>query len=207
VLVLGITGSVAMGKTTVARVFARAGYPVFDADAAVRALLTGDKATIAAVRRAFPDATRAGRVDRKALAALVFDDARALARLEKLLHPRVRRAERAFLKKAKARGARLAVLDIPLLFETGAERRVDAVLVVFAPASVQKARVLARPGMSLGRFRAMRSRQMSDREKRRRATFVLDTSAGRAKMTREIRRVIAMLDPRSDRNCFARDRP
>lgn len=192
-IVLGITGSVGMGKTTAAKVFSRLGYPVFDADATVRDLLTSDRATIAAVRRAFPAAVRKGAVDRKALAELVFDDAAALARLESVLHKRVRTAEKAFLASAKKSGARLAVLDIPLLFETGGEKRVDASLVVSAPAAVQKARVMSRPGMTARRFRAMRVRQMPDREKRRRATFVLDTGAGKAKMTRAIRRVIAIL--------------
>jgi dephospho-CoA kinase len=184
-----------MGKTTAAKAFARLGYPVFDADATVRRLITSDRPTIAAVRRTFPAVVRDGAVDRKALAEIVFDDAAALERLVGLLHKRVRRAEKEFLTAAKKSGARLAVLDIPLLFETGGDKRVDATLVVSAPASVQKARVMARRGMTARRFRAMRARQMPDREKRARATFVIDTSGGKAKMTREIRRVIAMLDP------------
>ncbi len=192
---LGITGSVGMGKTTAANVFARLGYPVFDADATVRDFLTTDGATIAAVRRAFPAAMHDGAVDRQALAELVFDNAAALARLEAILHKRVRTAEKQFLAAAQKTGARLAVLDIPLLLETGGAKRVDATLVVSAPAAVQKARVMSRPGMTALRFRAMRARQMPDREKRRRATFVLDTGAGKAKMARVIRRVIDILLP------------
>ena len=194
-IVLAITGSVGMGKTTAAKVFARLGYPVFDADATVRDLLTSDARTIAAVRRAFPVAVRDGAVDRKVLADLVFGDAAVLERLEGILHKRVRRAEKRFLAAAKQSGARLAVLDIPLLFETGGEKRVDATVVVSAPAAVQRARVMTRPGMTARRFRAMRARQMPDREKRRRATFVIDTGAGKAKMTRAIRRVIGILLP------------
>jgi len=192
--VLGITGSVGMGKTTAAQAFARAGYSVFDADATVRALLAHDASAIAAVKRTFPAAVRGGTVDRTALAGLAFDDPAALARLEGLLHKRVRQRERRFLADAKASGARLAVLDIPLLFETGGEKRVDAVLVVTAPAAVQKARVMKRPGMTAHRFRAMRARQMSDREKRRRATYVIDTGGEKRNMLREIRRLIKMLE-------------
>lgn len=190
---LGITGSVGMGKTTAAKAFARLGYPVFDADATVRDLLTTDARTITAVRRAFPAVVHDGAVDRKALAEIVFDDAAALDRLERILHKRVRAREKEFLADAAQAHARIAVLDIPLLFETGGEKRVDVTLVVSVPAAVQKARVMSRPGMTARRFRAMRARQMSDREKRERATFVIDTGAGKAKMTRAIRRVIAIL--------------
>ncbi len=192
---LGITGSVGMGKTTAAKAFARLGFPVFDADASVRELLTNHAPTIAAVRRAFPTVVRDGAVDRKALAAVVFNDAAALERLEGILHKRVRTAEKQFLAAAKKFGARMAVLDVPLLFETGGEKRVDATIVVSAPAAVQRVRVLSRRGMTATRLRAMRARQMSDREKRRRATFVIDTGAGKAQMTREIRRVIGILLP------------
>lgn len=192
---LGITGSVGMGKTTAAKALARLGFPVFDADASVRELLTNHAPTIAAVRRAFPTVVRDGAVDRKALAAVVFNDAAALERLEGILHKRVRTAEKQFLAAAKKFGARMAVLDVPLLFETGGEKRVDATIVVSAPAAVQRVRVLSRRGMTATRLRAMRARQMSDREKRRRATFVIDTGAGKAQMTREIRRVIGILLP------------
>ena len=194
-IVLGITGSVGMGKTTAAKALARLGFPVFDADASVRELLTNHAPTIAAVRRAFPTVVRDGAVDRKALAAVVFNDAAALERLEGILHKRVRTAEKQFLAAAKKFGARMAVLDVPLLFETGGEKRVDATIVVSAPAAVQRVRVLSRRGMTATRLRAMRARQMSDREKRRRATFVIDTGAGKAQMTREIRRVIGILLP------------
>ncbi len=193
--VLGITGSVGMGKTTAAKAFARAGYPVFDADAAVHDLLANDKQTIAAVRRTFPGAIERGAIDRKALGALVFASPAALARLEKVLHARVRARQRQFVRDARRGGATLAVVDVPLLFETGGDKEVDAVLVVSAPAAVQRARVLARRGMTPARFKAMRARQWSDRDKRRHATYVVDTGAGRAMMVRQIRAILAILDP------------
>lgn len=193
--VLGITGSVGMGKTTAAKAFARAGYPVFDADVAVHDLLANDKQTIAAVRRTFPGAIERGAIDRKALGALVFASPAALARLEKVLHARVRARQRHFVRDARRGGATLAVVDVPLLFETGGDKEVDAVLVVSAPAAVQRARVLARRGMTPARFKAMRARQWSDHDKRRHATYVVDTGAGRAMMVRQIRAILAILDP------------
>lgn len=193
--VLGITGSVGMGKTTAAKAFARAGYPVFDADVAVHDLLANDKQTIAAVRRTFPGAIERGAIDRKALGALVFASPAALARLEKVLHARVRARQRHFVRDARRGGATLAVVDVPLLFETGGDKEVDAVLVVSAPAAVQRARVLARRGMTPARFKAMRARQWSDRDKRRHANYVVDTGAGRAMMVRQIRAILAILDP------------
>lgn len=193
--VLGITGSVGMGKTTAAKAFARAGYPVFDADVAVHDLLANDKQTIAAVRRTFPGAIERGAIDRKALGALVFASPAALARLEKVLHARVQARQRHFVRDARRGGATLAVVDVPLLFETGGDKEVDAVLVVSAPAAVQRARVLARRGMTPARFKAMRARQWSDRDKRRHANYVVDTGAGRAMMVRQIRAILAILDP------------
>ncbi len=193
-IVLGITGSVGMGKTTAARAFARAGYPVFDADACVHELLGTDPRTIAAVRRAFPSVVRNGVVDRKALGALVFAHDSALAKLESLLHPRVRARQRAFVREAKKARHRVAVVDVPLLFETGGDREVDATLVVTAPLAQQRARVLARRGMTRARFDAIRKRQLSDREKRQRATYVVDTGSGRAMMLRQIRTILATLE-------------
>jgi dephospho-CoA kinase len=172
--VIGLTGSLGMGKSTAARFFAEQGVPVHDADAVVHRLYAGEAAP--AIEAAFPGATTGGKVDRNRLAALVLDDPAALKRLEAIVHPLVQAAERALLADAEARGEKIAVLDIPLLFETGADQRVDAVVVVSAPAALQQSRVLGRPGMTMDKLDAILSRQMPDAEKRRRADFVVDTS-------------------------------
>jgi dephospho-CoA kinase len=174
--ILGLTGSVGMGKSTTARFFAEEGVPVHDADAVVHRLYEGD--AVAAIERAFPGTTSAGKVDRTKLAARVLGDAAALQRLEAIVHPLVHDAERRLLAQARARGEKVAVLDIPLLFETGGDSRVDAVVVVSAPPEVQRARVLARPGMTIEKLEAILAKQMPDAEKRRRANFVVDTSQG-----------------------------
>src|SRR4051812_9264790 len=173
--VIGLTGSIAMGKTTTARLFAEEGVPVHDADAAVHELYQGEAA--ASIEAAFPGVTRDGKVDRVALSQRVLGDASALRRLESIVHPLVRETEKKFLKAAEDQGARIAVLDIPLLFETGGESRVDATVVVSAPEETQRARVLQR-GVSLERLEALLSRQMPDAEKRRRADFVVDSAQG-----------------------------
>ncbi len=175
-IVLGLTGSIGMGKSTTAAMFAERGVPVFDADAAVHALYAGPLA--ARVEAAFPGSTVAGRVDRVALGRKVVGDEAAMRRLEAIVHPAVREEERRFLEAARAAGAALAVLDIPLLYEAGRERDVDAVVVVTAPPEVQRARVLSRPGMTAERFEAILARQVPDAEKRRRADAVVDTGAG-----------------------------
>ncbi len=174
--VLGLTGSVGMGKSTTAQFFADAGVPVHDADAVVHRLYEGEAA--AAIEAAFPGTTVAGRVDRTKLGARVLDDPAALRRLEAIVHPMVQEAEQRLLAQAEAAGKKVAVLDIPLLFETGGDRRVDAVVVVTAPPEVQRARVLERPGMTAGKFDAILAKQMPDAEKRRRADFIVDTSQG-----------------------------
>jgi dephospho-CoA kinase len=174
--VLGLTGSIGMGKSTTARFFAEAGVPVHDADAAVHRLYEGT--AVPAIEAAFPGTTENGKVDRDKLGSRVFGDAAALARLEAIVHPLVRAAEAKFLADAEAAGAEVAVVDIPLLFETGADTRVDAVVVVSAPAGVQRARVFERPGMTEGKLQAILAKQMPDVEKRRRANFVVDTSKG-----------------------------
>ena len=174
--VLGLTGSLGMGKSTTARFFAEEGVPVHDADAVVHQLYDGEAA--AAIEAAFPGTTTAGKVDREKLAARVLGDVGALTRLEAIVHPLVQEAERRLLAEAEARGEKVAVLDIPLLFETGGEERVDAVVVVSAPADVQRARTLERPGMTVDKLDAILARQMPDHEKRRRADFVVDTSRG-----------------------------
>jgi dephospho-CoA kinase len=174
--IIGLTGSVGMGKSTTARLFAGQGVPVHDADAVVHRLYEGE--AVAAIEAAFPGATTGGKVDRSRLAALVLDDPSALKRLEAIVHPLVQAAEQELLAQAQARGERVAVLDIPLLFETGGDRRVDAVVVASAPTEMQQARVLARPGMTWEKLEAILRKQMPDVEKRRRADFVVDTSRG-----------------------------
>lgn len=174
--VLGLTGSIGMGKSATARMFRSLGVPVHDSDATVHALYRG--AAVEPVEAAFPGVTRDGAIDRAALGARVLGDPDALKRLEAIVHPLVREAERAFLVTARESGARLAVLDIPLLFETGGERRVHAVAVVTAPKAVQRSRVLARAGMTEEKFAAILSKQMPDAEKRRRAHFIIDTGRG-----------------------------
>jgi dephospho-CoA kinase len=192
--VLGLTGSVAMGKSTTARFFAEAGVPVHDADAVVHQLYEG--AAVPIIEAAFPGTTADGKVDRVKLGSRVMNDLAALRQLEAIVHPLVQDAERRFLAEAEASGAAVAVLDIPLLFETGGEQRVDAVVVATAPPEVQRARVLERPGMTAQRLEAMLARQMPDSEKRRRADFVVDTSRGfddaRTQVQEILRRVATM---------------
>jgi dephospho-CoA kinase len=186
--VLGLTGSIAMGKTTTARLFADAGVPVYDADAAVHRLYESEAAP--AIEAAFPGTTAQGRVDRSKLSQRVVGDASALRFLEAIVHPLVRNEEKRFLAEAEAAGAQVAVLDIPLLFETGGDTRVDAVVVVSAPPSVQRARVLER-GLSQGQFEALLTRQMPDAEKRRRADFVVDTSKGIEPAREQVQSILA----------------
>ena len=174
--ILGLTGSLGMGKSTTARFFAEEGVPVHDADAVVHRLYEGE--AVAAIEAAFPGTTADGKVDRNKLAARVLGDHAALKRLEAIVHPLVHEAERRLLAEAEARGEKVAVLDIPLLFETGGDARVDAVVVVSAPPEVQRARVLQRPGMTMEKLEAILAKQMPDAEKRRRADFIVDTSQG-----------------------------
>jgi dephospho-CoA kinase len=196
--VLGLTGSVAMGKSTTARFFAAEGVPVHDADAAVHRLYEGDAVPV--IEAAFPGTTAGGKVDRVKLGSRVINDLAALRQLEAIVHPLVQDAERRFLAEAQAKGAPVAVLDIPLLFETGGDRRVDAVVVATAPAEVQRARVLERPGMTGQKLDAMLARQLPDSEKRLRADFVVDTSRGfdnaRAQVQAILRSVATMPERR-----------
>jgi dephospho-CoA kinase len=173
-IVLGLTGSIGMGKSTVEGFFAENGVPVHDADAAVHRLYARDAAPL--IEAAFPGTTLDGTVDRARLAARVIGDPAALRRLEGIVHPLVRRAEEQFLAQAEAAGAPVVVLNIPLLFETGGDTRCDAVVVVSAPAETQRARVMSRPGMTEEKFTGLLAKQMPDAEKRRRADFVVDTS-------------------------------
>jgi dephospho-CoA kinase len=189
VIVLGLTGSIGMGKSTTAAMFAARGVPVFDADAAVHALYAGPLAAM--VEAAFPGTTMDGRVDRTALAARVVGDDDALRRLEAIVHPAVRDAQRRFLDEARRAGRPLVVLDIPLLFEAGREGDVDAVVVVSAPPEIQRARVLARPGMTTERFEALLARQVPDAEKRRRADVMIDTGSGLEAAAAAVEAIIA----------------
>jgi dephospho-CoA kinase len=175
-IVLGLTGSIGMGKSTTAALFAESGIPVHSADETVHHLYAGKAAP--GVEALFPGTVRDGVVDRDTLACRVLGDPQALQALEALVHPMVREEEEAFLAFHRSSGTKLVVLDIPLLFETGGKGRVDRILVVSAPAEIQRARVLARPGMTAEKFSAISARQVPDAEKRARADFVLDTSRG-----------------------------
>ncbi len=199
-VILGLTGSIGMGKSVAARALRRLGAAVFDADAAVHALIGPGGAAVAAVAAVFPGCTVDGQVDRRALGERIFGDNDATDRLEAVLHPRVGVMERRFLQGAAARHCRLAVLDVPLMFETGGERRCDAVAVVVAPPFVQAQRVLRRSGMTAARLAAIRARQMSDGEKVRRADFVIHTGLDRRSSLRDICRMVRMLDAREGRH-------
>ena len=190
-IVLGLTGSAAMGKSATAKMFAEEGVPVFDADSVVHRLYDG--AAVAPVETAFPGVVVNGRIDRERLAARVFNDPAALKQLETIVHPLVRAEQDRFRREAEANGAPIAVLDIPLLFETGGDQRADAVVVVSAPADVQRARLLERPGMTVEKIEAMLARQMPDAEKRRRADFVIDTSRGFDAARADVRRILEQI--------------
>jgi dephospho-CoA kinase len=203
-LVLGLTGSIGMGKTTTARFFADEGVPVLDADAVVHQLYDGE--AVAAIEKAFPGTSRDGRIDRDELSRRVVGNPEALKQLEAIVHPLVRAAQARFLADAKRSGAPVAVLDVPLLFETGGDRRVDAVIVVSAPAEVQRARTLDRAGMTAEKFEALLQKQMPDDEKRRRADFVVDTSQSFDSARVQVRAILASvraIRPRRDTDADA----
>ena len=189
--VLGLTGSLGMGKSTTARFFAEEGVPLHDADAAVHRLYEGEATAL--IEAAFPGTTSGGRVDRDKLAKKVLGDSAAIKRLETIIHPLVGRAEAQFLDEAARKDAAVVVLDIPLLFETGADRRCDAVVVVSAPADVQRARAFERPGMTEEKFQAILAKQMPDAEKRARADFVVDTSKGFDAARAQVREVLGRI--------------
>jgi dephospho-CoA kinase len=195
-LVIGLTGSIAMGKSTAAAMLRRMGVPVHDADEVVRALTKPGGKALPAIKAAFPDLVTESRLDRAELSKRAFNDPAVLRRLERILHPLVRAEERKFLARARARGSRLVVLDIPLLFETGAEKRCDAVLVVSAPRAVQLQRVLARPGVTLAKLKGIEQRQMPDSEKRKRADIVIPTGRGKRATWAALKRAIAALRER-----------
>jgi dephospho-CoA kinase len=191
VIVLGLTGSIGMGKTTTAGLFAEEGAWVHDADQAVRELYGPGGAAVGPVEAAFPGAAGPAGIDRQALSRQVAGDPEALKRLEAIVHPLVARSRDEFVGQARAAGAEVVVLDVPLLFEAGQAQEVDAVVVVSAPHHVQRRRVLERPGMTAETFEALLARQMPDAEKRARADFVVDTSKGIEAARGEVRRILA----------------
>jgi dephospho-CoA kinase len=193
-LVIGLTGSMGIGKSTAAKQFAKAGVPVFDADAEVHRLYAGE--AVPAIAAAFPKAVRGGKVDRGLLAQEVAGSPEKLKALESIVHPMVVKAEIDFLCEQEAKGAKLAVLEIPLLFETGAESRVDVTVVVSAPAEVQRTRVLARRGMTEAKLAGLLKRQLPDREKRARADVVVDSGTSLAHMQAQIDRLLESLKGR-----------
>lgn len=189
--VIGLTGSIGMGKSVAAGMLRCAGVPVFDADAEVHRLMAKGGRAVEAVEAAFPGVVADGAVDRPALGAKVFGDSAALKRLERILHPMVGRAERAFLARAARERRRIVARDVPLLFETGGDKRCDLTLVVSAPAHIQRWRVLARPGMTEARLAQVLAKQMPDAEKRRRADVVIPSGLGRRLTRRRIRQALA----------------
>ena len=189
-VILGLTGSIGMGKSVAAGIIRRLGVPVFDADGAVHALLDKGGDAVDPIAKMFPDVLRNGRIDRAALAGTVFCDAERLMGLEAILHPMVHARQRRFLLLEALKGRRITVLDIPLLFETRAERSCDAVIVVSAPSFVQRQRVLSRPGMTPERLEAIERRQMADGEKRQRADYVVPSGQGRRVTLEAIRTII-----------------
>ena len=188
-LLIGLTGSIGMGKSTTMQLFAEQGVPVYDADAAVHAVYAGE--AVPAVEAAFPGTTEDGKVDRQKLSVKVLGDPAALKRLEQIVHPMLGAHRQKFLDDAETSGAAIAVLDVPLLFETGGEKRMDAVVVVSAPAELQRQRVLARDNMTAEKLDAILARQTPDAEKRKRADFVVDTSRGIEPVRERIRDILA----------------
>ena len=195
-IALGLTGSIGMGKSTVARMFADEGVPVFDADAIVHRLQGPEGALVAEIEAQFPGTTGPGGVNRGALAERVLGEPEKLRRLEALIHPAVAREREAFLAANAA--APVVVLDIPLLFEAGGSAQVDRIAVVSAPAGIQRERVLARPGMTLEKFERILARQLPDSEKRARADFVIETGGPIDETRRAVRRILACLVPPAD---------
>lgn len=188
-LVLGLTGSIGMGKSTTARLFSEAGIPVYDADAAVHAIYEGEAAPV--IEATFPGTTVDGKVDREKLSAKVVHDTAAMKRLEEIVHPMLHVYRRAFLEQAERSGAAVAVVDVPLLFETGGEQDVDAVVVVTTTPDIQRKRIMARNNMTSEKLEAILARQLPDAEKRIRADFVVDTSHGLDHVRAQIREILA----------------
>jgi len=192
-IIIGLTGSIGMGKSTTAAMFAAEGAPVYDADAEVHKLQSAGGAAVEAIAAAFPGSVKDGAVDRPALGALVFGHPERLQQLNGIIYPLLAEGRAKFFSDADAAGADMVVLDIPMLFETGGETRMDVVVVVTAPEQVQRERVLARPGYGAERLDAILARQMHDREKRARAHFVVDTGRGMESAREQVREIIAVL--------------
>ena len=193
---IGLTGSIGMGKSETAKMFAKLGIPVYDADAAVHRLYEPGGAAVAEIAREFPGCVVGDRVDRNALGKLVTADKAAFKALEQIVHPLVAREQFKFLDAAAEAGAEMVVLDIPLLFETGGEGRMDAVVVVSAPVEVQRARVLERPGMSTEKLDHILARQLPDAEKRARAHYVVETGKGLEHAFAQVKDIVAALHER-----------
>ena len=187
-IVLGLTGSLGMGKSTTAKMFAEEGVPVHDADAAVHLLYEGEAVPL--IEAAFPGTTQGGKVDRDKLGQRVIGDAAAMRKLEAIVHPLVRQAEERFLAKAERQGAKVAVLDIPLLYETGGDRRCDAVVVVSAPPDIQRTRAFERPDMTEAKFQGLLAKQVPDAEKRARADFIVDSGQGFEAARAQVREIL-----------------
>jgi dephospho-CoA kinase len=187
--ILGLTGSIGMGKSTTAKLFAEAGVPVYDADATVHRIYEGE--AVPAIEAAFPGTTANGKVDRAKLSAKVVQDPAAIRRLEQIVHPMLRSYHQKFLDDAEQAGAAVVVMDVPLLFETGGEKRVDAVVVVTTAPELQRQRIMARGNMTAEALDAILARQLPDDEKRRRADFVVDTSHGLDPVRARIRDILA----------------
>ncbi len=190
-LILGLTGSIGMGKSTTAKLFAEAGVPVYDADATVHKVYEGE--AVPAIEAAFPGTTAGGKVDRERLSAKVVHDPVAMKRLEGIVHPMLRAYHQKFLDDAERSGAAVAVVDVPLLFETGGEKRVDAVVVVTTSPEIQRQRILERENMTEEKLDAILARQMPDAEKRKRADFVVDTSHGLDPVRSQIRDILGQV--------------
>lgn len=192
---IGLTGSIGMGKSTTANMFAEEGVPVFDADAAVHALYAPGGDAIAEIEAAFPGTTGSRGVNRTRLSEALARDPAGFEKLEAIVHPLVAAARESFIEEARAAGCWAVLLDIPLLFESGREDAFDVLVVVSAPEDVQRERVLARPGMTVEKFEAIKARQTPDHEKRTRADFVVDSSKGLADAREQVKRIIAVLRP------------
>ena len=197
-LLIALTGSIGMGKSTTTKMFAEAGVPVWDADAAVHQLYGPHRAGSAAIARLVPDAVGPQGVDRARLRAAILQDGTLLAKIEAVIHPLVGADRAAFLDKARAEGQAMAICDIPLLFETGGDKAFDKIIVVSAPADVQRARVLERPGMTSETFDAILAKQVPDEEKRARADFVVDTSRGMDDARAQVAAIVAELKGKAD---------
>ena len=189
-LVIGLTGGIGMGKSTAAAILRKMGLPVYHADKAVHALLKKNGAAVKPIAKIFPQVLKNGAIDRAALGHIVFHHPARLSRLEKILHPLVHKVEKEFLRKARKEKAKAAVLEIPLLFETGAQKRCDYVVCVTAPQKIQHARVMRRPGMTRAKLKGIYERQMPDAKKRKLADFVVDTGGTRAGMKHQLRLVL-----------------